>query len=310
VAPLPATATDDPGESGLLTQLFGFAQFEFAGTLAVADGRYLARTADGGEDGQSVLVLDTLGAPPPPPRRRRRPREADSGGRTVALPLARATAVRASEPFADEGEAARWLEGIVETEEAIDAVLEQGIALLNRALHAHGAASGNPYAQELSADRAARVRIGYGSGEEVARGEYSAAREVDARATVTSRKRQRAADLRPQGRLAAVLGGRERLAACETLIPRARADLDGGREREAALQLRVGLEALLAELPGGLADPDHERDIGTLRERRHEAGEAANMALKGELGPKTASEVRELLEICERVLRRRRVLDS
>ena len=36
--------------------------------------------------------------------------------------------------------------------------------------------------------------------------------------------------------------------ACETLLLRARADLDAGRRREAALQLRVGLEALLVEL--------------------------------------------------------------
>ena len=49
-----------------------------------------------------------------------------------------------------------------------------------------------------------------------------------------------------------MLGGRERVDVCETLLLRARADLDAGREREAALQLRVGLEALLAELKGGL----------------------------------------------------------
>ena len=76
-----------------------------------------------------------------------------------------------------------------------------------------------------------------------------------------------------------MLGGREQIDACETLLLRARADLDAGRLREAALQLRVGLEALLVELQGALADPGHEEDMAMLEARRNEAGEAANAAL-------------------------------
>jgi hypothetical protein len=108
--------------------------------------------------------------------------------------------------------------------------------------------------------------------------------------------------------VAAVLRGRERLDACETLLLRARADLDAGRSREAALQLRVGLEALLVELKGALADPAHEEDMGTLRTRRSEAGKAGNAALQGELPEERRKSVQELLEISERILRRRRVL--
>jgi hypothetical protein len=105
-----------------------------------------------------------------------------------------------------------------------------------------------------------------------------------------------------------MLGGREAADACETLLLRARADLDAGRDREAALQMRVGLEALLVELKGALADPGHERDLGTLQERKGEAGDAANAALVGELAPDQREAVQDLLEISERVLRRRRVL--
>jgi hypothetical protein len=105
-----------------------------------------------------------------------------------------------------------------------------------------------------------------------------------------------------------VLGGREQADACETLLLRARADLDAGRGREAALQLRVGLEALLAELGDAVSNPDHREDMATLNERRAEAGEAANLALGGELPAARGEQVRELLEICERVLRRRRIL--
>jgi hypothetical protein len=92
------------------------------------------------------------------------------------------------------------------------------------------------------------------------------------------------------------------------MLARARLDLDAGRLREAALQLRVGVEALLVELRGALADPGHEEDLAVLGERRGEIGNAANAALRGELDQSEADSVRDLLAIAERVLRRRRVL--
>ena len=122
------------------------------------------------------------------------------------------------------------------------------------------------------------------------------------------RRLRRSDDLRPQEQVAAVLGGREEIAACETLLLRARADLDNDRAREAALQLRVGLEALLVEMRGAMADPGHEEDMAVLEERRGEAGQAANEALNGELAPERTEQVGELLAISERVLRRRRIL--
>lgn len=286
-------------------QLFGFAQLEFAGSLAITDGRYVVR--DGGKE--RVLVVETLGAPPPPPRRRRRSRQADPDVKPRPLALTRVTAVRAFETFASERDASRWLDEATEVEDMVDVLVEDGIGLLNRALHAHGAASGDPHSHELVPERAVAVRLGYGSGEDLASGRFAAAREVDVRAAGGgSRRRRRAEELRPQERLAAVLGGRERIDACETLLLRCRADLDAGRMREAALQLRVGLEALLIELRGALTDPGHEEDMAELESRRSEAGEAANMALRGDLSPERAQSVRELTEICERVLRRRRVL--
>jgi hypothetical protein len=280
-------------------------QFDFAGVLAVADGRYLARAGNGEE---SVLIVETLAAPAPPLRRRRRPRQAEAGAPPATLPLARVTAVRAHQPFDSEDDAARWLERVSGSEDEGDAVIAEGIALLNRALHAHATASADPRGAELSPERAVKVRIGHGSGDEVASGSFAAAREVDVWATGTSARRRRAESLNPQQRVAAVLGGRERIDACETLLLRARADLDAGRNREAALQLRVGLEALLAELPAAVPDPGHDTDMGMLNERRGEAGEAANAALRGKLDAAAARNVGELVEICERVLRRRRVL--
>jgi len=187
-------------------------------------------------------------------------------------------------------------------------LVDEALELLNRALHAQALASANPSSRaELSPEGAERILIGFGSGEETAVGRFRDARQVDV-APRSSRRRRREEELRPQERVAAILGGRERADACETLLLRARADLDAGRAREAALQLRVGLEALLVELKGALADPGHEEDMATLQARRSEAGEAANEALAGDLASPLREQVEELLKLSERVLRRRRVL--
>ena len=300
--------------SGAGDRLFGFVQFDFAGTVGLPDGRYLAREPGGPpaprqgetEEGeQSVLVVSTEGAPAPGRRRRRRPRQSKPEAEPDSLPLARVTAVRAFEPFAGGEEAARWLDAATEAEDTIDVLVDEGAALLNRALHAIAAASGDPYMHSRSPESAVAVRIGYGSGQQVADGEWTDARLVDVRGGT---RRRRSDDLRPLERVAAVLGGRERIDTSETLILRARTDLDAGRIREAALQLRVGLEALLIELSGALNDPGHDEDMAVLQERRGEAGELANLALRGELEAEAERRTRELIELAERVLRRRRVL--
>lgn len=281
-------------------------QFDFAGPLPLADGRYLARGGDTGSE-ENVLVLQRLGAAPAPVRRRRRARTV--GFEPAPLAMTRVTAIRAFAPFADEAEASRWLDEVCEAEDTVVVLVEEGVALLNRALHAQALATTDPSSlRQLTPGAAERVLIGYGSGEQTAAGRFTMARQVDVGARSTSRRRRREEELRPQERVAAVLGGRESFDACETLLLRARGDLDAGRDREAALQLRVGLEALLVELKDALADPDHEEDFGTLFERRAAVGDAANAALGGDLSEKQRRQVEELLKISERVLRRRRVL--
>jgi hypothetical protein len=264
--------------------------------------------AGGAEGAESVLVLQRIAAPRGGGRRRRRPRRVEIDDEPETLALTRATAIRAFAPLPDEGEAARWLDEACEAEDTVDVLVDEGLALLNRALHAQGVAAAAPRANsELSAEGAERILIGYGSGEEVAASRFRDARAIDVGSRSSSRRR-REEELRPQERVAAVLGGREHLDACEALLLRARADLDAGRNREAALQLRVGLEALLAELRGALGDPGHEEDMGSLDERKNEVGGAANAALRGEVSDEQKAQVEELLNICERVLRRRRVL--
>jgi hypothetical protein len=95
--------------------------------------------------------------------------------------------------------------------------------------------------------------------------------------------------------------------ACESLVLRARLDLEEGRTREAALQLRVGLEALLREL----ADEDNagvQEDLGLLSEQRDQVVQAANTALRGSPDDEQMVVIREVVTRCERALRRRRDL--
>jgi len=303
VGPADQAARRNRKPDGALTRLFPFVQVDFAGSLDLADGRYVLRE---GEE-ERVLVVETHGAPPPPRRKRRRPRSVEAGPVPESLPLARATLVRAFAAFDEEAAAEAWLESAADADDRIEALVAEALAALNQALHAHAIASADPHPQAVTAERAVAARLGYGSGQEVAVGESSTAREVDIRAGA-SRRRRRDEELRPQERVAAVLGGRERLDACETLLLRARADLDAGREREAALQLRVGLEALLAELPNALDDPDHDADMTAIVSRRDEAVKLATSALQGDLSSDESTRLADLLSICERVLRRRRIL--
>jgi hypothetical protein len=253
--------------------------------------------------------VQTIAAPPRPSRRRRRPRGSKAGAPPAELPLARATAIRAFESYEGAEEAAVWLATATVNEAAIDAALDLGAALLNDALHAQAVAGADPFVATLAPERAVAVRLGYGSGDQLADGTFSEAREVDV-AAAGSPRRRRQEELRPQERLAAVLRGRESFALCEPLLLRARADLDAGRRREAAMQLQVGVGALLAELAEAVDDDDHRTDIAALEERRAGIDTAADRALQGDLTPESQAAVGDALQVAERILRRRRVLAS
>lgn len=236
---------------------------------------------------------------------------------TPSVPVTRLTVIRPG-TLGDHDAAETWLRGLEASPESADELVAGGVRVVNRALHAHRLATQDPYAGGVSPALALATRVGYGTGDELADGRFTDAVELPP----APGPRSRADALRPQERLAATLGRRETTDACETLILRARADLDGGRMREAALQLRVGLEALLSEVQSGpvpkgggqvgaIATQHAERqieDLSALGERRALTGAAANEALGGELSAQRADEVTATVELCERVLRRRRML--
>jgi hypothetical protein len=251
-----------------------------------------------------VLVVAIADAPPKPRRRvgRAKQKDADPEADAPPVPVTTLTAIRADAELGEESAARDWLAAVRDDPQAVAAEISEALVLINRAVHAHRAAALDPHLADVGAGAALGARIGFGTGDELAEGRYSKAIEIP-----TSERRRRADVLRPQERVAEVLAGRSAVAACELLLIRARADLDGGRMREAALQLRVGLEALLAEREA-LAAPDQDQDFAALGERRSITGEAANEALIGELGEERAAEVVETLRIGERVLRRKRAL--
>jgi hypothetical protein len=254
---------------------------------------------DGGGGASHVLVLSTLGAPQRRRLRRAR-RSRPARPEPAAISTARVTVVDAAAPFAGHAEAGTWLDRAGEDEVARD------LAVLNRILHAHRVAVADPHVNPVSRRQALVARIGFGSGEEVALGDWTQARELIA----TDRRQRRVAALTPGARLAAMLAGRDRALVCEELALRARLDLDQGREREGALQVLVALDAALAELQSGPQAAELAARLDELRTQRDPIARAAQAALGGPLSGDERASVAFALERIEAVLRARAAATS
>lgn len=239
----------------------------------------------------AVLVLRTLGAPERRRLRGRRGRPVEEG-EPEPVPTARVTVVR-PEPFESRDEAARWLAALRSDDSATSEELDAALRTLNRALRAHRAATADPWLGDVSVERALVARIGYGRGDAVAEGRYGEALELPREGARRVKRSMEA----PEERFAALLGGRSETLVAEELVLRARADLAAGRPREATLQARVALEALIAELPG---------ETG-LHELRGAIGEAANAALRGGLDEGRTASAEEAVGAMEAALRRHRL---
>jgi hypothetical protein len=238
-----------------------------------------------GDDAQQVVVIGGLEAP----RRQRRARSAEPDAKPVDV--TRATVI-AADPFDTDDVAEAWL---AQAGGGVGAAL----AILNRALHAQRIASADAYAVEVALRDTLVTRVGYGTGEQVADGRWTAARELPPERPRIARE----AALRPQERFAALLSGRDAALACELLALRARLDLEQGRDREAALQLEAALGAGLAELEGW-------RELDGMAERLEElagfadaVGAAAHAARRGSL--ESRADVERALGRLEAALRAR-----
>ena len=302
-------------------RLFVFLQMEFPWALGPAEGRYLLREGEHAEP-ERVVVLGTLAAPrllvdrrsmSRPGAASQRPsslrgRWAERGGGRPATPqpapvaTTRATVVDPISLSA-ESQARAWLDELDREREVLAAA-----AVINRVLHAHRVASADPYVHEVSPTQALVIRAGWGEGEQVADGAWLHARELPwppgGRRSRRGARRDRSAVLRPQERLAALLGGRTTMLLCEELALRARLDLDQERLAHAAIQLEDAFAAALAEVRSEDRQ-DLAIRLAELEQLHPQVLEQARAALSGSGSEPEEETVAHALERLEAMLRAR-----
>jgi hypothetical protein len=241
-----------------------------------------------GDDVRQVIVVSEPVAGEPRSRRRRR--RAAAGPPAAAAPVTRVTVIFAS-PLEDPP---GWLRTARE---------DEGAAALARLVGLYRVAAADPLLADPDPARALVVRVGYGRGEVVAEGSWEAARELGEPSS--GLRLRRGPDLRPHERLAALLSARDAALACEELCLRARADLDHGREREAAIQLEAALLTALAELQGWRGVAGVPRRVTELEGYRKDVSAAALAAREGRLEAAHVETVSAALARLEAALRAR-----
>jgi hypothetical protein len=283
------------GEAGIPSdrgQLFRFCQLDFPFPLGPADGRYLRR-GPSGED-LAVVSFRALHATRRSRLRGRRPARAEPGA-TQPEPVAitRATVI-AAQPFPDASAAAQWLRGCGGDRDAAAAEVEDALGSVNEAVSAHRVAALDPYVREVTAGDAQRVRLGFGTGDEVIEDAWHEALVIPPE---RAKRRPRRQMLSPEQEMAGMLSGRRPGAwPSEELVLRARTDLDQGRLVEAALMAHAAMQALNAEGEAGASSAP--------------AAGLARAALSAELSEGQAAELAELVTSLERTARRRRYAEE
>jgi hypothetical protein len=258
-----------------------------------------------GDHAREVIVVAESGVAAPADRSsrlagRRARRAAPRPAAPAAVPVTRVTVVDAR-PLLEPGSA--WLARAAHE----PAVVADAARTLVRLVAASRIAAACPFPDpDLAA--ALTTRVGYGSGAQVAAGEWESA--VTLPAGGRSRGARRSAAAPEAERLAALLAGRDVALACEELTLRARADVDAGRWREAALQLEAALGAALTELSAWREQRDIAARLDELAGFVDPVARAAAAARAGTLEPAQTAALREGLARLEAALRARAVAAS
>lgn len=175
-----------------------------------------------------------------------------------------------------------------------DARRAKALAVVTRAMTTQAVASANASLHTAPPPPLA-VRIGSGSGEQVADGRWEDAFELPP----TPIPPRRRAPVPSEGRFAELLGGRASFPSCALLALRARSDFDSGRTREGVLMTDAAVACAVAELDGLLAS---ER-LAAIAGHSAAASAAAAEARNGVPGPKAQAESSAALERLEAALR-------
>jgi hypothetical protein len=150
-------------------------------------------------------------------------------------------------PFDDESSGSTWLKEMTTNRKRGAQELRDASRIVNRAINALRAGARDPLVQEIGVTKALAIRLGHGTGDELAEGRWTEASQLP------QPRRGRLDDVEPQSRVAAVLAGRDEVHPAETLMLRARLDAQHGREAEARYGLRAA-RAALEEEPGPRRD--------------------------------------------------------
>jgi hypothetical protein len=228
---------------------------------------------------------------------RRRPSQAEPGDEVEPVSVTRVTVIR-GQAFEDGAAAQQWFAGCRDAEAAFREVAE-ALRLLNHAIHAHRVSAADPYVGDVSLRSVRRIRLGYGTGDELVEGRWREAYTVPPAVTRGGRRRM----LAPEEQLARILGGRRPTHPSEDLLLRARLDFDQGRMRAAALQADAACAALAAELRD---DEAARQAFDAVRAHGEPLARHATAARDRDLGDDEVSELGEVLVEMERVARRRR----
>jgi hypothetical protein len=199
--------------------------------VGLAEGRYLVRE----DEVERVLIVQELGASRPPRRGRRRPRAVEPG-EAQSVPVTVVTITGHRIDSAQEGSA--WLKAVTRDRQRGADAVKAATRIVNRALGAARAGAQDPLVQEIGASRALAIRLGHGTGDELAEGRWTEAIELP------QPRAGRLDDVGAQSRVAAVLAERDRVHPAETLLLRARLDAEQGRADEARYGLRAARAAL------------------------------------------------------------------
>ncbi|HEX4107737.1 MAG TPA: hypothetical protein VHX88_06355 [Solirubrobacteraceae bacterium] len=328
-----------------MAPLFGFVQFEFTHALGPHAGRYLVANHDvvlhdevkhgatelekemlGSLTARStrlhngtlgvnrdlgsadVLVITVRSADLARlPRVRRRGRWVPSTAEPEEVSVLLATFIRGTEPVSDGREAERILDETRGNHEAQREWVVAGMSALNRAIRAYRVGARDPYILEVTPRDPRKTRIGFGSTEEVADGRWRGAIELPPPAVSWF---QRAQLLRPFQTLAEVLTWRQPILESEDLILRALLDLDTGRTRAAAQQVRAALALLGPELAEHDAAPGRGVDLDSIPARLAAAESLAETALERPLEDSEVAQLEQLIRSVATLLEAWRYDDS
>jgi hypothetical protein len=191
-------------------------------------------------DAERVLIVEELGAPRPRRRAGRRSKPVEPGA-PDETPVTRVTVT--GQRLDDSAQGTTWLKEMIGGGGQGAEEVRAATRIVNQALSALRAAARDPLVQDIGATKAIAVRLGHGTGDELAESRWTEAKEL------SRPRRGRLDDVDPQSRVAAVLAGRDEVHPAETLMLRARLDLQQGRRTEALYGLRAA-RAALQEQPG------------------------------------------------------------